>query len=329
MIKIGRRLFLSSTVCALAVPRIVAAQAAKTVWKVGYISMRSPAVDRHWVAALREGLRDLGYVEGRNLIFEQRHAGDVAKVSALASELIRAGVAVLVVDASPALPTLKKAFPRVPIVMTVHPDPVGFGIAASLARPGGNITGLTDGHVDLAPKRLELLKELVPSLSRVGVMFNPATPHAVRQWKLVEGVGPAFGVAVAPIEVKGPRDLDRAFETTRKEQVGGLVLAPDPTWWTGDRQRVGDLAIKQRLPTIGSLREFAENGILLAYGTNFVQLWRKSATYVDKIIKGAKASELAIEHPTKFDLVINLKTAKAMGISVPRSLLLRVDELIE
>jgi putative tryptophan/tyrosine transport system substrate-binding protein len=324
-----RRAFIVLMLAGTVLPRLVRAQPTQKVWKVGYISMRSPAVDRQWVGALREGLRDLGYVEGRNLVFEQRHAGDIANVSAVASELVQGGAAVLVVDASPALPTLKKRFPNVPIVMTVHPDPVGSGIVASLARPGGNLTGLTDGHVDLAPKRLELLKELVPSFSRAGVMFNPGTPHAVRQWKLVEAVGPTFGVAVVPIEVKGPRDLDRAFETTRKEQVAGLVLAPDPTWWTGDRQRVGDLAIKQRLPTIGSLREFAENGILLAYGTNFVHLWRKSASYVDKIIKGAKASELAIEHPTKFDLVLNLKTAKAMGISVPRSLLLRVDAVIE
>ena len=324
-----RRRFLCFTISAPVMSRLVAAQPAKTISKVGYISMRSAAADRQWVTALREGLRDLGYVEGRNLILEQRHAGDVATVSALASELVQAGVAVLVIDASPALPSLKKAFPDVPIVMTVHPDPVGSGIVASLARPGGNLTGLTDGHVALAPKRLELLKEIVPSLSRVGVMFNPATPHAVRQWKLVETAAPAYAVTVAPIEVKGARDLGRAFETARKEDVRGLVLAPDPTWWTGDKQRVGNLAIEQRLPAVGSLKEFADHGILLAYGANFVQLWRKAATYVDKIIKGAKASELPVEHPTKFDLVINLRTAKAIGIPVPKLFVMRADQLIE
>jgi putative ABC transport system substrate-binding protein len=315
-----RRTFALVMLAALASPRRALAQAAKKVWRIGYLSMASPEADRSWVEAFRQGLRDLGYVEGQNLVLEERHALMAReRLPELAADLVRRDVDVIVVYGLSSYPTLPKAVGGRPVIMTVHADPLGTGLVASLARPGGNLTGLTDGHADLAPKRLELLKEAVPSVSRVGVLFNPKTGHAVRQWKLAEAAGPAVGVTIVPIEIKGAQDAERAFESTRKARIDGLIFAPDPTWWVGQQRQISRLAITHRLPTVASVREFAENGILIAYGTNFAELWRRSATYVDKIFKGAKPGDLPIEHPTKFDLVINLKTAKALGITVPRA----------
>jgi len=299
------------------------------VWRVAYMSMAAEHADRHWVQSLREGLRAHGYVEGRNLILDQRHAGnDGRKADALVRELLAAKPAVLVIYGSPLIPAIKKMETTVPVVMTVHADPVGSGVVQSLARPGGNITGLTDGHADLAPKRLELLKELNPAMKRVGVLFNPASSHATRQWKLVEDAGRGLGVEVVPVHISGPRDVDQAFESARNQRVEGLVFAPDPTWWVGQEKRIAQLAIQQRLPTIASVREFTDHGILLAYGTNFSALWRKAATYVDRIIKGAKPGELAIEQANTFDFVVNQRTAKAIGVDVPRALLARADHII-
>jgi putative tryptophan/tyrosine transport system substrate-binding protein len=292
----------------------VPAQSAKKVWRIGYLSMATPEADRDWVAALRQGLRDLGYVEGQNTILEQRHAfNQTGRVADLAAELLRREVAVMVVYGDPSIAAVKK-LSGVPIVMTVHADPVGTGVVASLARPGGNITGLMDGHADLAPKRLEMLKEVVPSM---------------RQWNLVQAAGPRLGMTILPIEVRGADEIERAFGLIVRQRSEAVFIIPDPTWSAGQLPRIADLATKNRLPAIGTVREFADHGALVAYGTNFAELWRRSATYVDKILKGAKPGDLPIEHPTKFDFVINLKTAKALGIAVPRALVLRADHLIE
>jgi putative ABC transport system substrate-binding protein len=297
---------------------------------VGYLSLGPPQGDDKWVVALRQGLKDLGYVEGRNLVFEQRHAfNQVGKVKELVADLLRRKVDVLLVYGSPAVVAVKEYGSNVPIVMTVHADPVGSGIVQSLARPGGNVTGLTDGHADLAPKRLEVFKEVVPSLSRVAVIFNPTTAHAMRQWKLAEAAAPRLALSVVPIELRSPEEIERAFGLLVKQRADGVFLAPDPSWWNGHEQRIADLAIKNRLPAIGTVREFAEHGILVAYGTNFSELWRRCATYVDKIFNGVKPADLPIEHPTRFDLVINLRTARSLGISVPKAVALRADQLIE
>ena len=300
------------------------------MWRVGYVSLGPPEGDHQWVVALRQSLKDLGYVEGENLVFEQRHAfNQVAKVNGFVADLLSRKVDVLVVYGSPAIAAVKNYGSPVPIVMTVHADPVGSGIVQSLARPGGNVTGLTDGHADLAPKRLEVFKEVVPSLSRVAVVFNPTTPHAMRQWNLTAAAGPRLGLSVVPAELKAPEGIERAFALIAKERADGVFLAPDPSWWNGHERRIADLAIKNRLPAVGTVREFADHGVLVAYGTNFTELWRRSATYVDKIIRGAKPADLPIEHPTRFDLVINLKTAKSLGISVPRAVVLRADRILE
>ncbi|HET7672220.1 MAG TPA: ABC transporter substrate-binding protein [Burkholderiales bacterium] len=305
-------------------------QGAAKVSRIAYISMAPAGADRHWMQALREGLRDHGYLEGRNLVIDERHANnDAAKGDALLRELLASRPAVLVVYGSALMPAIKMVNTDVPVVMTVHADPVGSGVVRSLARPGGNITGLTDGHADLAPKRLDLLRELVPALKKAGVLFNPASTHSARQWKLVEQAGRGLKIEVVPVHIGGPRDAEQAFETVRQQRLEGLVFAPDPTWWVGQEKRIAGLAIARRIPTVGSVREFAEHGILLAYGTNFAHLWRKAATYVDRILKGAKPGDLAIEHPNRFELVVNAKTAKAIGVQVPRAVLARADHVIE
>ena len=323
-----RRGFVIGTLAMLGA-RTAHAQQTK-VARIGYLSMAEPSTDRLWVAALREGLRELGYIEGQNLLFEQRHASQrPERVPELAGELVRRNVDVLVVYGSPAVAAVKKAGISIPVVMTVHADPVGSGVAASLARPGGNITGLTDGHADLAPKRLEMLKEVVPSASRVGAIFNPTSAHPVRQLKLIQAAAPKMGLSVIPLEIRGPDEIEQVFAAAVKQQVDSLFLVPDPTWWIGQEQRIANLAIRHRLPAIGTVRQFADNGILIAYGTNFTDLFRRSAHYVDRILKGAKPGDLPIEHPTKFHLVINMKTAKALGVSVPRAVVMRADEVLE
>ena len=323
-----RRKFAFVAAAGLAWPRLVLAQA--KVWRVGYLSMASPDADRHWVAAFREGLKERGYVEGKNLVLEQRHAyNQAARVPDLAAGLVRGKVAVIVVYGSPAIAALRKSAPGIPIVMTVHADPVGSGIVPSLARPGGNITGFTDGHADLAPKRLELLKEIVPTVSRVAAWYNPETAHAARQWKLVQGAAPRLNITPAGVQIRSPEDIERAFAETTKRRATAVFMIPDPSWWVGQERRIASLAIEHKLASIGTVREFAEHGMLAAYGTNFAELWRRSATYVDRILKGAKPGDLPIEQPRKFELVINLKTANALGITVPRRVVMRADRVIE
>ena len=300
------------------------------VARVGYISLSNPDADRHWVSAFREGLRELGYVEGRNVVLELRYAhNDTSKVADLAAGLVKTRPDVIMVYGSPAIAVLKQRVPDVPIVMTVHADPVGSGIVASLARPGGNITGFTDGHADLAPKRLELLKELVPGATRVAAMYNPTTAHAMRQWNLIQGVAPRLRVTLLPIEVRGATEIESAIARLVQQKADSIFVIPDPSWWVGQVPRVAMPAIKHRLPAIGTVREFAEQGFLAAYGTNFAELWKRSAIYVDKILKGAKPADLPIEHPNKFDLIINLKTARALGMTLPPAVLARADQVIQ
>jgi ABC-type uncharacterized transport system substrate-binding protein len=316
----------------LAGPFVAEAQPAGKVQRIGYLSLQRAEGDKSWVAAFRQGLRELGYVEGQNVVIEQRHAaGRSDRLPELASELVRLKVDVLVVYGLGALIEAGwKAPGTLPIVFTVDADPVGRGLVASLARPGGNVTGLSDSHADLVPKRLELLKEVVPSVVRVGVLLNPASPIAAPQLKTAQAAAPTLGLMVLPVEVKGRGrdDMDRAFATMGKERLGGLVVLGDPTIAI-HRNRIAELAVKSQLPAISTVRESAEAGLLMAYGTNFHELWRRTATYVDKILKGAKPGDLPVEQPTRFDLVINLKTAKALGLTIPPSLLLRADHTIE
>jgi len=326
-----RRAFISGvTVGLVAAPLAAEAQPAGKVWRIGYLSVVSVETDRSWVTAFRDGLRELGYREGENTVLELRHASQrLEALPGLAADLVRLQVDVLVANGTPAILAARNARPDLPIVMAVTGDPVGAGLVTSLARPGGTITGNSDGHADLGPKRLEILKAAVPSASRVAVVWNPATPQAVRQLANVRAAAPGLGVTLLPFEVGGPAELDRIFARIGKERAGAVFIIPDQSWAQGQEKRIAALAIKSRLPTMGTVREQAAGGILMSYGANFHQLWRSAATYVDKILKGTKPADLPVEQPTQFELVINLKTAKAIGLTIPRSLLLQANRVIE
>jgi len=306
------------------------AQSGAKLWRIGYLSVAQVEVDKSWVGAFRDGLRELGYVEGQNLVLQQRHAaGHSERLPELAAELLRLRVDILVVYGAWLQP--KKLPSTIPIVFTVAPDPVREGLVASLARPGGNVTGLSDSHADLVPKRLELLKEVVPSVSLVAVFFNPDSSEALLQLTAVQAAARVLGMTVLPVEVKGaqPPDIVGAFATIEKERrTGALLVIAEPAMLS-HRTRIAEFAIKNRLPVIGTQRGWAEGGFLMSYGTNFHDLWRRAATYVDKILKGAKPADLPVEQPTKFELVINLKTAKALGLTIPQSVLLRADQVLE
>lgn len=315
-----------------AAPLPAGAQPMGKVWRIGYLSLTSDTdAYRPWLAALNDGLRDLGYVDGGNIAIETRYAaGQIERLSTLAAELVRLNVDVLVAAPAGSALAAKNATRTIPIVFIGEPDPVGTALVASLARPGGNVTGLADAHADLVPKRLDLLKQVVPASSRVGILWNPANPGTASQLKIAEGAAPAVGLTALPVEVKGPRrgDLDRAFATIAKEHLGSLLVIGDSTLGV-QRDRIAELSIKHRLPTSASHGRWAEGGLLMSYGTDFVDLFRRSASLVDRILRGAKPADLPVEQPTKFELVINMHTAKALGLAISPSLLSRADRVIE
>jgi putative ABC transport system substrate-binding protein len=314
----------------LAAPLATEAQPAGKVYRIGYLSVSQVEFDESWVGAFRDGLRKLGYVEGQNLAIEQRHAaGHSERLPELTRELLRLNIDVLVVYGAWLQP---KTLPSlIPIVFTVAPDPVREGLVTSLAHPGGNITGLSDVHADLVPKRLALLKEVVPSASLVAVFFDPGSSEALLQMAAVQATARSLGLTVLPVEVKGSEssDIERAFATIAKERrTGALLVIAEPAI-ASHRKRIAAFAIKNRLPVIGTVRRWAEDGFLMSYGTDFHDLWRRAAAYVDEILKGAKPGDLPVEQPTKFEFVINLRTARALGLTIPPSLLQRADQVIE
>lgn len=296
--------------------------------RIGYLSAGSADIDESLLAGFRQGLKELGYLEGKNIAIEQRYAaGRAERLPELAAELVRLKADVILGAGDPAALAAKKATSTIPIVVHAA-DPIGTGLVASLARPGGNVTGMSDLHAELVPKRLEFLKELVPSLSHAAFLSNPANPTCSLQLKDLRTAAPAVGVTVLVMEAEGADDIDRAFATMRKEPHRALIVCGDRTLSTHRRQ-IFELATKSRLPAMYSNRRFVDAGGLMSYGTNLTDFYRRLATYVDKILKGAKPADLPVEQPTKFELVINLKAAKALGISVPRSTLSRADEVID
>jgi putative tryptophan/tyrosine transport system substrate-binding protein len=313
-------------------PLTARAQQAGKVWRIGYLSLTSDSESyKPWLTALRDGLRDLGYVDGQNVIIEPRYAaGQVERLSTLAAELVRLKVDVLVTAPAGSALAARSASRTIPVVFIGEPDPVGTALVASLAHPGGNVTGLADAQADLVPKRLELLKQVVPSVTRVGILWSPANPGTAPQVRIAEGAAPALGLTVLPVAVKGPRrgDLDRAFATIEKERLGSLFVIGDSTLGV-QRDRLAELSIKHRLPTSASHSRWTEGGLLMSYGTDFVDLFRRSASLVDRILRGAKPADLPVEEPTKFELVINMHTAKALGLAISPSLLSRADRVIE
>jgi len=307
-----------------AAPLPVEAQQAAKVPRIGYLFTGIAARDKSLLAVFQQGLQELGYLEGKNIIIEQRY-GKRRQRPALAAELVRLKVDIIVSGGGTAL-AAKTATSTIPIVMTYSADPVRQGLVASLAHPGGNVTGLSDYHADLVSKRLELLKEVVPSASGVAVLFNPSSSTSRRMLKDFQAAAPALGVTVLPLEVKGPEDIDHAFATIRKEHSEGLIQS---TGLGRHRRRIVDLAEKSRLPAIYTQGRWVVAGGLMSYGSSWPDLFRRAATYVDKILKGAKPGNLPVEQPTKFELVINLKTAKQIGVTIPPEVLFRADKVIK
>ena len=321
-------LALGAMLLALSFP--VEAQQPGKVPRIGYLSTRSAEVEKILFPAFLQGLQELGYTEGKNIVMEQRHAaaGQRERLRELAAQLVRLKVDVIVASSGDTARVAKEATTTIPIVFTVSPDPVGTGLVESLARPGGNVTGLSDFHGDLVAKRLELLKEVVPLASRVAFLWNSASSSGPLQLKELQAVAPALGVTLLSFEVKGADDFDRAFVAMGKERPGALVVHGDPLL-SNQRSRIFEFAVKNRLPAIYTVRENVEAGGLMSYGANFLDLWRRAATYVDKILKGTKPADLPVEQPMKFELVINLKTAKQIGLTIPPNVLARADKVIK
>jgi putative ABC transport system substrate-binding protein len=279
--------------------------------------------------ALTEALRELGWVEGENIVFERRYAENrLERLPELAADLVRLKVDVIVAGGTLAPIAAKRATSTIPIVMAAAGDPLGSGLVASLARPGGNVTGMSIMSPDLGGKRLELLKELLPALARVAVLWNAANPYSANVFKETQGAGRTLGIEVQPLEVQGPDDLDGAFEAARKQRPDAMITVEDPLTITYQK-RIADFATGQHLPSLHGQSEFVKAGGLMSYGANLADVHRRAAGYVDKILKGAKPSDLPVEQPTKFDIVINLTTAKVLGLTVPPSLLARAGEVIE
>ena len=304
-------------------------QAPATIRRIGLLSLFSAAETALWHQALHQGLRDLGWVEGRNIRVEYRYSeGKDDRLPDLAAELVRLKVDLIVASSTPEAVAVRKATRDIPIVMVVPGDPVGTGLVESLARPGGNITGLTTMSPQLAGKRLELLKEIVPSLSRVGVLWNPQGPAAEAQLKESQPAARQLGLQLHTLQVRSRDELDKAFEEAIRARIGALVVFAGSVI-KSNMKGIADFAIKSRLPSIFQYSYFPEAGGLVAYGPDRPDLYRRSAAYVDKIFKGAKPGELPIEQPTKFELVVNLKTAKAIGLTIPKAILVRADRVIE
>lgn len=304
------------------------AQDAK-VWRIGFLSPYSSEHDKAWRAGFEEGLRELGYIPGKNVSIELRYAqGALDRLPALAAELVKLKVDLLLAHGTiSSTHAAREARGAIPIVFVAHPDPVGLGLVTNLSRPGGNITGISDLHTALGAKRLELLKEMVPTASRIGIVLEPTVDTYRAQLKDAISAAPSLRLTAVAVEVRGPEDFDTAFSRVRSQRLDALNILGGTL--NIHARRFADLAIKHGIPTIATTRLAAEEGMLMSYGASFPALYRRAARYVDRIFKGARAGDLAIEQPTQFELVINSRTARAMGIAVPQSLALRADAVVE
>ncbi len=325
-----RRLLTALGLCLLAAPLSAYAQQQGKVWRVGFLSLRRVAsLDSDFYGAFPRGMRELGYVEGRNLVIEWRSAdGKSERLPGLAAELVELKVDVIVVAGTPPTSAAHKATTTIPIVMGSTNDPVGSGFVTSLARPGGNITGLSDTTLDISPKHVEMLLSIVPKLRRAAVLMNPYNLGHARILKSVQAAAQRSRLTILPVEARTPQEIEQAFSTMAQENARAVIVAADPLF-TQQRRQIGELAVKHRLPSAFALREFVEAGGLMSYGQNFGDHYRRAAAYVDKILKGARPGDLPVEQSTKFELLINRKTAKALGLTIPQSLLIRADEVIE
>ncbi len=319
-------LIVSLTLSLLAAPPAAAAQQARKVPQIGFLVFVSSETRYR---AFQQGLRELGYVEGQNIAIEFRSAdGSLERLSDLADELVRLHVDVIVAGSTVGAKASKRATSTIPIVMANVGDPVGTGLVASLARPGGNITGLSTLGEELSGKRLELIREVVPRLRRIGVLWNQDNPPNIAMFKELKAAAQSLGVDVRSLGVRPPvPEIDKAFGTAINWRADALIALDDALLFS-NRTRIIALAARSRLPAMYGYREFPDAGGLLAYGPSRHDLYRRAATYVDKILKGTKPADLPVEQPTRFELVINLKTAKALGLTIPQSILVRADQVI-
>jgi ABC-type uncharacterized transport system substrate-binding protein len=318
------------TLCALlsALCYSASAQQPKRVPRLGFLAAVSPAALSDRTEAFRQGLRELGYVDGKNIVIEYRYAeGKLQRLPVLVAELVRLKVNVIVTAGPPATRAAREATVAIPIVMAQDSDPVGNGFVASLARPGGNITGLSTLSSELNGKRLELLKEVVPKFSRVAVVGNSTVPSNVQALKETELAAGALKVQLQYLDVLNPKDIETAFRAASKGRADAVLALNNPVL-SAQRTRVAELAVKSRLPAIYERLEYVKDGGLMSYGVSSTDLYRRAATYVDKILKGAKPADLPVEQPMKFELVINLKTAKQIGLTIPPNVLARADRVI-
>jgi putative ABC transport system substrate-binding protein len=307
-----------------------AAQQPKKVPRIGFLSAATRTSSPHLTEAFLQGLRELGYVEGQNITIEYRWAdGRFEQLPDLAGDLVHLKVDVIVAAVTQPSLAAKKATGTIPIVMVGVSDPVESGLVASLARPGTNITGTSSMTAEVVGKQLELLKETLPKISRVAALWNPANPvFQAIQRRETEVAARALGVQLQLVEARSPDEIDRAFAAMAKERTKALLVLGDPVF-ASHRKRIADLTTKHRLPSVSGTREYVESGGLMAYGTSFSDMYRRAAYYVDKILKGTKPADLPVEQPMKFELVINLKTAKQIGLTIPQSVLYRADKVIK
>jgi len=324
---VGLTLMLALTI--LVAPLAADTQRPAKVPRIGFLGVLPPSAVAARTEAFRQGLRELGYVEGKNIVIEYRSAeGKPDRLPGLAAELVRLKVDVIVTGGAGATRPAKEATVTIPIVMAQDPDPVGNGFVASLARPGGNITGLSSLSTELSSKRLELLKETVPRLSRLAVLGNSTNPGNARALSETELAAKALGVKLQYLDVLAPKDIETAFREASKGRADAVFVLGGPVFMS-QRTQIADLAGKSGLPAIYPRQDFVEDGGLMSYAPSMNDLARRAATYVDKILQGAKPADLPVEQPTKFELVINLKAAKALGLTIPPTLLFQADKVIQ
>jgi len=325
---IRRREFITLLGSAAAWPLAARAQQPGRVWRIGVLETVSQVLNTTNMDAFQQGLRALGYVEGQNYVLEYRSSdGDADRFLDLATELVRLNVDLIVTRGTPAAFAAKKATNTVPVVMAASGDPLSYGLIASLARPGGNITGLS-ALTSAFSKRIELLKELVPTVAQISALLNMSNPGLARQWSEIEKAARKLGIQPQLSDIRKRDDIERAFDAAGKQDANALIIGTD-TLTQSNSQFIVGLAEKHRIPALYASIEFIAAGGLFAYGVNYPDLYRTAATYVDKILKGAKPADLPVMQPTKFELVINLKAAKLIGLTVPPSLLAIADEVIE
>jgi len=329
MIDTRLTLVVTLTLALLTMPLAADAQQAGKIYRIGVLETISATLNVANLDALRKGLRELGYVEGRNVVIEYRSAdGRAERFPDLATELVRLKVDLIVTRGTPAARAAKNATGTIPVVMAAIGEPLGTGVVASLARPGGNVTGLSAFVTELEGKRLELLREMVPRIARIAALFNMSNPLFPPVWKELEASARSQGVQAQLLDVRDPRDIGRAFEAAIKQRAEALTVGLDAVTQVNVRL-IADLARKHRLPTIYPSREFVDAGGLISYGVSYPHLYLRAATFVDKIFKGATPGNLPVEQPTRFELVINLKTANALDLTIPPSVQLRADHVVE